>query len=371
MLSISTIARVTVNASRAALSPAVFDTGLLLIKDANYAAARRLNTFGDAASAAAALSGYGFSDTSEPVKSVRKYFAASPAPGSLLISCYPSSETPAQALAAVLDQTADFYGICLGAEETDARILGLEEAVSAAEKPCVLFLPLLGTPSAVVGEGSLLATLRARSSRRAVAAYAAALSDAAAVMGTAMGLQLANRASAFALCYKEVSGMETSTLSQTQVDAIKSLGGNVYVTRGYSFRLLENGQTPSGYRYDEVLYMDMIAADMQSAAVAMLAENTGKMPQTDDSSAQFMNRFSGILAGYTDRNVLAPAVWRGSAVGSIQPGDVLENGFSLWADSYDNQPEADRAAHKAMPVQVALTLSGSLESVVINVNVQI
>ena len=43
----------------------------------------------------------------------------------------------------------------------------------------------------------------------------------------------------------------------------------------------------------------------------------------------------------------------------------------LWADSYDTQSEADRAAHKAMPVQVALTLAGSLESVVINVNVQL
>ena len=371
MLSINTIALVTVNASRSAAVPAVFDTGLMLIRDENFADAHRLNSFSSASDAVVALTGYGFSDTSEAVKAARKYFAASPAPASLLVSCYPASETPAQALSAVLDRTADFYGVCLGAEETDARILALEEAVAASAKPCVLFLPLLGTPASVVSSGSLLDTLHSRSARRVVATYSAALSDAAAVMGTAMGLQLAHRDSAFALCYKTVPGMEPSELTQTQVDMLKGLGGNVYVTRGYSFRLLENGQTPSSCRYDEILYMDMIAADLQSAAVAMLAENTGKMPQTDDSSAQFMNRFSGILAGYTDRQVLAPAVWRGAAVGSIQPGDVLENGFSLWADCYDNQPEADRAAHKAMPVQVALTLSGSLESVVINVNVQI
>ena len=48
----------------------------------------------------------------------------------------------------------------------------------------------------------------------------------------------------------------------------------------------------------------------------------------------------------------------------------IENGFALWADSYDNQSEADRAAHKAVPIQCALTLSGSLESVVITVNVR-
>ncbi|MBQ1365431.1 MAG: DUF3383 family protein, partial [Clostridia bacterium] len=55
----------------------------------------------------------------------------------------------------------------------------------------------------------------------------------------------------------------------------------------------------------------------------------------------------------------------------IASGDYIENGFALWADSYDNQSEADRAAHKAVPIQCALTLAGSLESVVITVNVRV
>jgi hypothetical protein len=105
--------------------------------------------------------------------------------------------------------------------------------------------------------------------------------------------------------------------------------------------------------------------------VALLAENPDRLPQTDDASAQFMNVFSSILAGYTARGVLATAAWHGSAVGSIQAGDYLENGFALWADSYDNQSEADRAAHRAVPIQAALTLAGSLESVVITVNVRV
>ena len=47
-----------------------------------------------------------------------------------------------------------------------------------------------------------------------------------------------------------------------------------------------------------------------------------------------------------------------------------ENGFAPWADPYDDQSDADRAARRAMPVHVALTLAGSLESVVIAVRVQ-
>ena len=93
-----------------------------------------------------------------------------------------------------------------------------------------------------------------------------------------------------------------------------------------------------------------------------------RLPQTDDASAQFMNAFSSVLIRYTDRGVLATAPWRGAAMGSIRAGDYIENGFALWADSYDTQGDADRAAHKAVPIQCALTLAGSLESVVITVN---
>ena len=114
----------------------------------------------------------------------------------------------------------------------------------------------------------------------------------------------------------------------------------------------------------------MIAQDLQNAAVSLLAENPDKLPQTDDASAQFMNAFSSVLAGYTSRGILATMQWRGPAAGSIQAGDYIENGFALWAESYDAQSESDRAAHKAVPIQCALTLAGSLESVVITVNVR-
>ena len=371
MLSIETIVRVTVNVIRSAAQPMAFDTGLLLVKDANYTAAKRLKSYASSAEAAAGLVAEGFSASTEAYKAAQKYFAASPAPSRLRVSCYPTSESPMQALDAVLDETADFYGVALADTRTDAELLALDTHIAGLDKPLMLFLPLIGTPAAVTGENSLLQKLHAASSRRVIATYAAAVSDAAAVMGTAMGLQTAHAASAFSLCYKSVGGIQPSVLSQSQVDAIQALGGNVYVTRGYTHHLLEKGSTPSGSRYDEVLYLDMIAEDLQNAAVSLLAENPDRLPQTDDASAQFMNAFSAILIGYTNRGILATVPWRGPAAGNLQAGDYLENGFALWADSYDNQSEADRAAHKAVPIQAALTLAGSLESIVITVNVRV
>ena len=370
MLSLNTIARVTVNVIRSASRPTAFDTGLLLVKDPSFSGEKRLRIYSSSAEAAAGLAADGFGEETNPAIAARKYFAASPAPSRLLVSCYPATESPVRALDAVLEKTRDFYGIALADERTDAEILALDAHLAGLEKPAVLFLSLTGTPGEVAASGSLLQRLHAAASRRTVPVFVAAVPDGAALMGAAMGQQLAHAASAFSLCYKKVGGMEPSSLTQAQAEAIESLGGNVYVIRGYTHTLLEKGSTPSGARFDEVLYLDMIAEDLQNAAVTLLADNPDRLPQTDDASAQFMNAFSSVLANYTARGVLATAIWRGNQLGNLSPGDYLENGFALWADSYDNQTEADRAAHKAMPIQVALALAGSLESVVISVNVQ-
>ena len=60
-----------------------------------------------------------------------------------------------------------------------------------------------------------------------------------------------------------------------------------------------------------------------------------------------------------------------NAVRSSASPASFDTGFALWADSYDDQSDADRAAHKAVPVQVGLVLAGSIESIVITVNVMV
>ena len=123
MLSINTIARVAVNVVRSASQPTSFDTGALLVKDSSYAAAKRLRSYANSTEAAAGLIADGFPASSEPYKAAQKYFAASPSPGRLLVSCYPNSESPVQALDALLEKTEDFYGVALADTRTDAEVL--------------------------------------------------------------------------------------------------------------------------------------------------------------------------------------------------------------------------------------------------------
>ena len=371
MLSINNVARVVVNTIRASASPSSFDTGLLLVQDSNYADNRRLQTYLSATEAAAGLIALGFGTTSEPYKAAIKYFAASPSPGRLLVSCYPVGEDLRTALDNVLDRTAAIYGVMIIGTLTPGNWLALAQHVESLPVPLMLFVPVLGTVASAIAEEGILDKLNGAQIKRAFPLYCSSASDCAAVMGTAMGLELSHKGSAFALCYKTINGIVPSDLTQSEVENLKALNCNVYVTRGFTHYLLENGMAANGQRYDEVLYVDKIAEDLQNAAVALLADNPDKLPQTDDSTAQFINRFSSILMGYTDRGILASSMWRGADIGPVRNGDIVENGFALWADSYDDQPEADRAAHKAVPMQCALCLAGSIESIVITVNVQV
>lgn len=368
MLSTTSIARVVVNTIRASSSPSSFDTGLLLVPDASFTEDRRLTAYLSGTAAAEGLTGLGFPADSEVYRAALKYFAASPAPGRLLVSCYPPSQAPGEALDAVLERTADFYGVMTASALDDGELVSLARHVEALEHPAVLFAPVT---SFSAEDGGTLDLLYRGQFRRTLPFCCETLSDCAAVMGTAMGLELTHTGSAFALCYKTINGIRPAELTQSQVDSIKAKNGNVYVARGYTHFLLENGTMADGRRYDEVLYMDRIGSDLQNAAVSLLAENPDKLPQTDDSTAQFINRFSSILMGYTDRGILASAIWRGVDMGPVRNGDIVENGFLLWADNYDDQSDADRVAHKAVPVQVALCLAGSIESIVITVNVQV
>ncbi len=368
MLGISPIARVIVNTVRSQASPGAFDTGLLLVPDPVYTEARRLQEYASGETAAAGLAELGFGADSEPYKAALKYFAASPAPGCLRVSCYPESESAAEALDAALERTADFYGVMPCAALSDGELTALAARAEALSASMVIFAPVL---SYSAEENGTLDRLYRGQYKRTLPFCCGSVSDCAAVMGTAMGLEMAHKSSAFALCYKKVNGIQPAALTQSQADSIKAKNGNIYVVRGYTHFLLENGTMANGQRYDEVLYIDRIAMDLQNAAVTLLAENPDKLPQTDDATAQFINRFSAILMDYTDRGILASAAWRGADTGPIRAGDVIENGFLLWADSYDNQSDADRAAHKAVPIQCALTLAGSIESIVITVNVQV
>lgn len=291
------------------------------------------------------------------------------------------NESPAEAMLDAIDRGAEFYAAYYipKADETTSNInryiAGIASAFDSQNRG-VVFYGFAGTVADAIDDSGIFATMQAASAAskvgRAVGLYCtSSIDDAAGLMGAAMGLSRVNRNSAFALCYKSVASATANNLTQTEVESIKEVNGNVYVQRTRARAFVENGATSNGMRFDETLYVDRMTFEIQQAIYELIANSATKLPQVDSTSAIFINEIHDILDGYYNIGVLETNQWRGASIdGMIEKGDFVEHGHAEFVDSFDIQTEEDRIAHKAMPITVLLCLSGSVESISITVDVQ-
>ena len=321
-----------------------------------------------------------FANTTDVYKAAQKYFGVSPAPSQLIVIYYDTTEgtteTPTTAMLDAIEKGAEFYGVyyCPKAEETAANIKTNVVAIASALNSIgrgVVFYGVTGTSTQIIANDGLMKSLADANAKRAVGmACTSEVDDAAGLMGVAMGYGRNSDSSAFALCYKSIATAETNSFTQSEVDNIKGVNGNVYVARTKTRAGLENGATASGLRYDDVLYLDKIANDIQTGIYSMISDSTTKLPQNDTTTTLFISEINRILENYYNIGVLADAVWHGTLYDEMEDGMIIDHGYYAFADSFDNQTSANRAAHKAMPITVLLCLAGSVESVVINLDVQ-
>lgn len=365
MLTLDPVVQVNVMVGAAATASNVYDVGLILGSSTTIGTTTRVKRY----KSLAEMATDGFDTSDAEYIAAAKYFGVNPAPVEVLVGMIDSGETTVQAISAVLEKTNAFYGVYVCGADT-SKISELDTFLTAEGHHMQFYGVKDTVANAVLGSGTF-AAMKAKDTNRAIGLLCKAdASEAAALMGVAMGLSHTHTSDAFALCYKRLAGVETYPMTQSEVDSVKEQNGNVYITRGYGHAMVEPGTTASGLRFDEVLYMDMLASDMQDACIALVANRATKLPQTDTATALIISTLTGVLEQYVSRGVIAPGVWRGDAVGSLNTGDALGNGYLLYADSYDNQTVADREAHKAMPVTCCVCMAGSIESVELNIYVQ-
>ena len=321
-----------------------------------------------------------YDSTTDVYKAAQKYFGVAPAPSQLIVIYYDISdgttETPTSAMLDAIEKGAEFYGVYYAPKsgETDvnikANVVSIASALNSIGRG-VEFYGVTGTAAQIIANDGLMASLADANAKRAIGmACTSDIDDAAGLMGVAMGYGRSSDSSAFALCYKSIATATVNSFTQGEVDSIKAVNGNVYVARTKTKAGLENGATASGLRYDDVLYLDRIANDIQTGIYSMISDSPTKLPQNDTTTTLFISEINRILENYYNIGVLSDAVWHGTLYNDMEDGMIIDHGYYAFADSFDNQTTANRVAHKAMPITVLLCLAGSVESVVINLDVQ-
>lgn len=282
-------------------------------------------------------------------------------------------ETPLEAVMACRQANEEWYVGVYCAEATKADHLEIAEYVEAV-KPNSLYAYTTSDGDVLTNaDGNLFAAMKAKNFRRSIGQFSTQHKDAiAAIVGFAMGSMTGTIGSAFTLAYKTEVGVATENsagaFASQAVEKIKANNGNVFINRGTYYDVFEEGTMADGTWFDEMIYLDKYANDMQLAIMDLLYQNQ-KVAQTEAGMTKIHNALKEVCETAQKVGFIEAGVWKANDILDLKYGDTLPSGYLIQSEPIDSQAQADRDARKAPPIYVALKLAGAIHHVTVQVDV--
>lgn len=380
-LSVNNFVDVTVNLSSVAVTTAAYDVGLLLIEKTNWPAGISTRTQVVTSTADATSKGFNSSVTG----AIAKYFSQTPTPTKLVCGYYDATmsegvptETPAVGLAACRTANTEWYIAASYEVLTATEVAAVAAAVEAFVTPSYYFYITKDANCITSETSNIMATLKTANYKRTLGFYVdntQATADtsmnytAVAAMGKACGLNTKEDNSAYTLAFKTLSGVGTTNISDSEFSTLKGYNGNVYANvANASFSMIMTGVSASGVFYDEIYCLDVLKNQIETN-VMNLFSSTRVVPQTDSGVSMITSRVTDACDLLVRMGFIAPGIWNGSAVKTLETGDALTSGYIVMHDSIAEQTAAEREARIAPTIYVCIKLAGAVNSVAVVVNV--
>lgn len=171
------------------------------------------------------------------------------------------------------------------------------------------------------------------------------------------------------LMYKTEPGVTPELLNESQVAALEAKNCNVYVAYDNDTNILQRGVMSDGTFADIVSGTDWLAVTCQNELWNTLYTSPTKIPQTDEGMHLLVTKVDAVCSQAVRNGLLAPGIWNSQGFGTLKEGDLLATGFYVYAPRVDTQLQSDRAARKAVPIQVAAKLAGAIHEVSLAITV--
>jgi len=169
----------------------------------------------------------------------------------------------------------------------------------------------------------------------------------------------------------ETSVQSDPSITTTLANQCDRLGVNYYTDYdGTTF--LAEGRTVGTELFfiDSTTGRHALTVRLQAAGATRLIQQP-KIPQTDEGQITLQSALVGILEQFVRNGFIGRGLrWNGNGFGELTTGDILENGWYMFSDSYALQSQSDREARKAMPIQIAVKEAGAIHSAEIIVYVE-
>lgn len=169
--------------------------------------------------------------------------------------------------------------------------------------------------------------------------------------------------------FKQCPDVTPEELTTTQANTLESKHVNVFVTYDNDTSILQEGVMCGGNFIDEMTGLDWLQDKVQTAVYNVLYTSTTKIPQTDSGIQRIVAKITQCLDAAVQNGFVAPGVWGGDPVGVVESGDYLPSGYYIYAQSVDDQDQADREARKAPPITCLIKLAGAVHFVDVSINV--
>lgn len=269
--------------------------------------------------------------------------------------------------------SSDWYGLMIAdTNAVDADHLAVAAFIEAASPVRIYGVTTQDAQTlSAASTTDLAAKLQALNYSRTFTQYSSTSAYAAASdFGRAFTVDFTAQNTTITLMYKGEPGVVAETLTESQAAVLKSKNCNVFVNYNNSTAIIQYGVMASGFYFDEVHGTDWLQNDMQAAIYNALYSSTTKLPQTDAGVNQLVTVAAQSCGRARNNGLIAPGVWGGPPLGSLNTGDTLTSGFYVYAPPVALQSSADRAARKAPTIQAAIKLAGAIHiaNVLINVN---
>lgn len=151
--------------------------------------------------------------------------------------------------------------------------------------------------------------------------------------------------------------------TQTEVDAAKAVGLDIYTTIKQTATVLTSGANNFvDERYNLIAYVDFLQVDMYN----LLRQTSTKIPQTRRGIAQIVDQAEKTTRQFVRAGVVAPGTWSSPDFFGTRETfleNIENNGYYFLSGSLADQSQADREARKSPVIQGAIKLSGAVHSV--------
>lgn len=172
------------------------------------------------------------------------------------------------------------------------------------------------------------------------------------------------------MMYQQAVGIAAESLTDSQANALETKRCNVFVAYDNDTSIVQYGTMAGPVFIDETFGTDALANAIQTAFYNVLYTAGTKIPQTDQGDQQFAVAMSQVCQQFVANGFLAPGAWNAPGFGQLSEGQYLKLGYYIYMTPLAQQSEADRAARKAPPFQIAAKLAGANQTgqVLITIN---